>query len=121
MDIRYPDIGVYAGRLAQHCGSIGCSVRLAPVLLEGLSVTLSSVQQILMQVGPILSAVLFIIAGIMYSIGQLMPPDKRAQFHSTSVNIIMGAIIVAILSVASTSLAVASSHLLSNLTANTSV
>ena len=79
---------------------------------------LSSVKGILAQVGPILSAVLFIVAGVFYALGQVMPPDKRANFHSTAINIIIGAIVVGVLSVASTSLATASSHLLSNMTSN---
>jgi hypothetical protein len=69
---------------------------------------------VLSQVGPILGAVLFIVAGVFYAVGQVMPPDKRANFHTASINIIIGAIIISLLSVASTSLAVASSHLLAN-------
>ncbi len=80
--------------------------------------TLNFVQSILTQIGPILSAVLFILAGIFYAIGQLFPTYKRATFHSASIDIIIGAIIVAVLSVASTGLAVASTHLLTNATAN---
>ncbi|MDE1761787.1 MAG: hypothetical protein KGH59_03850 [Candidatus Micrarchaeota archaeon] len=80
--------------------------------------TLGYVQQILTQVGPMLSAVLFIVAGIFYAVGQVLPPDKKANFHTTSVNVIIGAIIVAVLSVASSGLAVASTHLLVNVTAN---
>ncbi len=81
--------------------------------------TLNSVQSILAQIGPTLSAVLFIIAGIFYALGQLFPTYKRATLHSASIDIIIGAIIVAVLSVASTGLAVASTHLLTNTTANT--
>lgn len=80
--------------------------------------TLSSLQLILSQIGPLLSAVLFIIAGIFYAIGQILPPDKKANFHTTSINIIIGAIMVAVLSVASNGLALASSHLLSNISSN---
>ncbi|MGC8479386.1 MAG: hypothetical protein ACP5M9_01825 [Candidatus Micrarchaeia archaeon] len=80
--------------------------------------TLGSVQNILAQIGPTLSAVLFILAGIFYAIGQLFPTYKRATFHSASIDIIIGAIIVAVLSVASTGLAVASTHLLTNSTVN---
>ncbi len=79
---------------------------------------LSSIKGILSQIGPILSGVLFIVAGVFYALGQVMPPDKRANFHSTAINIIIGAIVVGVLSVASTSLATASSHLLSNVTSN---
>ncbi len=82
---------------------------------------LSYVKEVLTQVGPILSGVLFVVAGIFYAIGQLLPPDKRANFHTTAINIIIGAIVVGVLSVASTSLATASTHLLSNATANASV
>ncbi|MCL4381006.1 MAG: hypothetical protein M1331_03030 [Candidatus Marsarchaeota archaeon] len=79
---------------------------------------LNYIKFVLNQVGPALSAILFIIAGIFYAIGQLMPPDKKANFHTTAVNIIIGAVVVAVLSVASTSFANASTHLLSNFTVN---
>jgi hypothetical protein len=81
---------------------------------------LNYIKVILSQVGPALSGVLFVIAGIFYAVGQMLPPDKKANFHTTAINIIIGAVVVGILSVASTSLAVASTHLLSNFTsANT--
>jgi hypothetical protein len=78
--------------------------------------TLSYVQTLLMQIGPILSALLFIIAGIFYALGQLFPSYQRASFHTTAIDIIIGAIIVAVLSFASNGFALASTHLLSNLT-----
>ncbi len=79
---------------------------------------LGTVKAILAQAGPILSGVLFTVAGVFYALGQMMPPDKRANFHSTAVNIIIGAIVVGVLSVAATSLATASTHLLNNVTSN---
>jgi hypothetical protein len=83
---------------------------------------LNKIQLVLMQVGPALSAVLFVLAGIFYAIGQFLPPEKKANFHTAAVNIIIGAIVVGVLSVASTSLAVASTHLIGNLTAiNTTI
>ncbi len=86
----------------------------------GILSELAYIKTLLSQIGPILSAVLFIVAGIFYALGQIMPPDKRANFHTASINIIIGAIIIGVLSVASTSLALASSHLLSNATINAS-
>ena len=80
--------------------------------------TLDYIQHLLTQIGPILSAVLFITAGIFYAIGQLFPPYKRADFHTAAVDIIIGAIIVAVLSLAATGLALASAHLLANFTSN---
>ena len=82
---------------------------------------LDSIQMVLTQVGPSLSAMLFVLAGIFYALGQMLPPDKKANFHTAAINIIIGAVVVGALSVASTSLAVASTHLLSNVTANSSI
>lgn len=84
----------------------------------GILPELDSIKLTLSQVGPALSAILFVVAGIFYAIGQMLPPDKKANFHTTAVNVIIGAIVVGILSVASTSLAAASTHLLGNVTAN---
>lgn len=83
----------------------------APLLSQ-----LDYIKTVLTQVGPALSAILFVIAGIFYAVGQMLPPDKKANFHTTAINIIIGAIVVGVLSVASTSLAIASTHLLSNVT-----
>ncbi len=77
---------------------------------------ISQVKSTLSQVGPALSATLFVIAGIFYAIGQLLPPDKKANFHTTAINIIIGAIVIGVLSMASDTLALASTHLLSNIT-----
>ncbi|MGC8572059.1 MAG: hypothetical protein ACP5RI_01730 [Candidatus Micrarchaeia archaeon] len=79
---------------------------------------LSNVKSMLAQIGPALSAMLFIVAGIFYAFGQLLPPEKKAQFHTTAINVIIGAIVIAALSFASTSLATASTQLLSNFTSN---
>lgn len=106
------------------------SMPLIIVLIFGLHISnaasqssligqLGNIRLLLSQVGPILSALLFIIAGIFYAIGQILPPDKRANFHTASINIIIGAIVVGVLSFASTSLANASAHLLVNMTSNT--
>jgi hypothetical protein len=81
--------------------------------------TLSRIQQLLMQVGPILSAMLFVLAGILYALGQLFPSYKRASLHTMAIDMIIGAIVVAVLSVASTNLAIASTHLIANFTSNT--
>ena len=88
----------------------------APIDLNIVS-QLSFVKFVLSQLGPAISAVMFVIAGIFYSLGQIMPPDKKAHFHTTAINIIIGAIVVGILSVASTTLASASSGLLNNVSA----
>ena len=93
----------------------GANAASAPIVSE-----LNNIKLILSQVGPALSAVLFVIAGIFYAIGQLLPPDKKANFHTAAINIIIGAVVVGVLSVAATSLAIASTHLIGNLTVNSS-
>lgn len=82
---------------------------------------LDNIKLILIQIGPALSAVLFVLAGIFYAIGQMLPPDKKANFHTAAINIIIGAVVVGALSVASTSLAIASTQLLSNFTTTNAV
>ena len=77
---------------------------------------LTNIKVLLTQIGPAISAIMFIIAGILYALGQLMPSHVKANFHSTAINIIIGAVVVAVLSVASTSFAIASTHLIGNLT-----
>ncbi len=98
-------------------GLFSRSTYASPVGLDILA-TLGQVQNLLMRIGPILSSVLFVVAGIFYALGQLFPSSKRANLHSAAIDIIIGAVIVAVLSVASTGLALASTHLLSNLTTN---
>jgi len=111
-----------AKKLAKYMTIPVLATLLASRLVEAAATTslvsqLNNIQAILMQVGPALSAVLFVLAGIFYAIGQMLPPDKKANFHTAAVNIIIGAIVVGVLSVASTSLAVASTHLIGNFTA----
>lgn len=98
---------------AKSAGAAGFMFQITPEL--------DQVKSALTQIGPALSAVLFIMAGVFYALGQVLPPEKKAHFHTASVNIIIGAIVVAVLSVASTSLATASTHLLSNITTNNSI
>ena len=80
--------------------------------------TLNYIQGLLTRIGPILSAILFIIAGLLYAIGQLFPSHQRGSFHTTAGDMIVGAIILAVLSVTANSFALASTHLLSNVTAS---
>ncbi len=104
-------VAFFALFLAGQANAAGITLQVLPQL--------DSIRTVLSQIGPALSAVLFIVAGVFYALGQVMPPDKKAHFHTTAVNIIIGAIVIGVLSVASTSLAIASTHLLGNMTNNT--
>lgn len=81
--------------------------------------TLNYIQTLLMHIGPLLSAILFVLAGIFYALGQLFPSYQRASFHTTAIDLIIGAVIVATLSVTSSGFALASTHLLTNITNST--
>lgn len=91
-------------------------VRLGYAASPGILSDLNYAKTVLGQLGPALSAMLFILAGIFYAVGQMLPPDKKANFHTVAINIIIGAIVVAALSFAATSLATASTHALGNFT-----
>lgn len=116
-----------AGKVARYITAPALAVMLAARLADAAATNssivtqLNGIQIVLAQAGPALSAVLFVLAGIFYAIGQMLPPDKKANFHTAAVNIIIGAIVVGVLSVASTSLAVASSHLLGNVITNSTL
>ncbi len=110
-------------RLAIPIGAIAFSLvgnTYAASAFVALQITtqLNGIGALLGQIAPLLSAAMFILAGIFYAIGQIMPPDKKAAFHTTSVNIIIGAIVLAALSFAAVGLASTSAHLLTNSTAN---
>ena len=92
------------------------TVAAQPVQLDIIS-TLGYVQALLTKIGPILSSVLFVTAGVFYALGQIFPSYKRATLHSMAIDIVIGAIVVAVLSVMSTSLAVTSAHLFVNVSA----
>ena len=77
--------------------------------LGGISATLTAI-------ATALAVALFILAGIFYAIGQIMPPDKKATYHTTCVNILIGAVVLSALSFAATGLANTSAHLLVNAT-----
>ncbi len=59
--------------------------------------SLKEIQNLIYTISPILSATLFMIAGLIYAIGQLLPPYQRATFHTMAINIIIGAIVLSIL------------------------
>lgn len=115
----------FAMRIAKYVTAPTLAILLASRIIDAASSPLVSelnnIQLILTQVGPALSAVLFIVAGIFYALGQMLPPEKKANFHTAAVNIIIGAIVVGVLSFASTSLALASTHLLVNTTLNSTI
>lgn len=66
---------------------------------------LGDVKNSLVEIGPVLSSIMFALAGIVYAIAQLMPYYEKAKLHSIAINLIVGAIVVGVLTLSSGSLA----------------
>ena len=66
---------------------------------------LKSLQGTLQQVGPALSAIMFVLAGIIYAFGQLQPAEARGKYQAWAMGLIVGGFVVGALSVAAPTLA----------------
>ncbi|MGB9703405.1 MAG: hypothetical protein ACP5HJ_03935 [Candidatus Micrarchaeia archaeon] len=75
------------------------------LLKASINSFLSDVKNTLTEIGPVMSSIMFALAGIVYAIAQLLPYDKKAKLDSTAINLIIGAIVVGVLTLASGNLA----------------
>ena len=66
---------------------------------------LRSLQTTLQEIGPILSAILFVVAGIIYAFGQLQPAEGRGRYQSWAMGLVVGGFVVGALSFAAPALA----------------
>jgi hypothetical protein len=73
---------------------------------------LKDLQATLQEIGPALSAILFIVAGIVYAFGQLQPAEVRGKYQAWAMGLIVGAFVVGALSLAGDTLAAAAGNLL---------
>lgn len=81
---------------------------IAPVMAQGTggNVTvgrgavdfLTSMKGTLTEIGPILSAIMFVIAGIIYAFGQLQPAESRGRYQAWAMGLIVGGFVVGALS-----------------------
>lgn len=80
---------------------------------KGTVTFLRSLQQTLTEIGPILSAIMFIVAGIIYAFGQLQPAEARGKYQAWAMGLIVGGFVVGALSIAAPALAGIAGGLLS--------
>jgi hypothetical protein len=66
---------------------------------------LQDIRDSLKEIGPMLSSIMFAIAGIVYALAQLMPYYDKAKLQATAINLIIGAVVVGVLTLASSNLA----------------
>ncbi|MCX8197541.1 MAG: hypothetical protein N3G80_04495 [Candidatus Micrarchaeota archaeon] len=78
----------------------------------GLVDTLTSIQNSLLEIGPIVSVILIVLGGLSYGFANMQPSDQRGKFITTAYALIAGGIVVAAITGAATLIAQQSSTLL---------
>ena len=72
---------------------------------KGTVTFLQDLQATLQAIGPALSAILFVLAGIIYAFGQLQPAEVRGKYQAWAMGLVVGGFVVGALSVAAPTLA----------------
>lgn len=78
----------------------------------GVIETLTGIQSVLLQIGPILSVILIVCGGIAYGLAQTQPSDQRGKYITTAYALIAGGIVVAAITGAAGLIAENSANLL---------
>lgn len=60
-----------------------------------LEATLDGIRATLEAIAPTLSIILIIMAGIVYGLAQMQPPDTRGKWQTTAMGLLVGGIIIA--------------------------
>jgi len=74
--------------------------------------TLTGIQNVLLQIGPLVSVILIVLGGLSYGLAQTQPSDQRGKYISTAYALIAGGIVVAAITGAATLIAGQSANLL---------
>jgi len=78
----------------------------------GVVDTLSGIESLLLQLGPIISVILIVLGGIVYGLSQTQPSDQRGKYITSAYAMIAGGIVVAAITGAATLIAQNSANLL---------
>ncbi|MCX6772284.1 MAG: hypothetical protein NTV88_00755 [Candidatus Micrarchaeota archaeon] len=76
--------------------------------------TLTSIENILLQIGPIVSVILIVLGGLAYGMAQTQPSDQRGKYITTAYALIAGGIVVAAITGAATFIASQSTTLITD-------
>ena len=74
--------------------------------------TLTGIEGVLLQIGPIISVILIVCGGLAYGFAQAQPADQRGKYITTAYALIAGGIVVAAVTGAATVIAQNSANLL---------
>jgi len=69
-----------------------------------LETLLTSISLTLMNIGPTLSLIMILLAGIIYALAQAQTPDKRGKWVGWATNLFIGGLILAAIVVGATSI-----------------
>jgi hypothetical protein len=78
----------------------------------GVVETLSSMQNVLLAIGPIVAVILIVLGGLSYGIAMTQPSDHRGKYITTAYALIAGGVVVAAITGAATLIASQSANLL---------
>lgn len=78
----------------------------------GVVDTLSGIQELLLQAGPLVSVILIVLGGIAYGMAMTQPSDQRGKYITTAYALIAGGVVVAAITGAATLIAGQSANLL---------
>jgi hypothetical protein len=78
----------------------------------GLVDSLSGIEGVLLQLGPIVSVILIVLGGLAFGLAQTQPADQRGKYVTTAYALIAGGIVVAAITGAATLIASSSETLL---------
>ena len=74
--------------------------------------TMTGIEGVLLQLGPIISVILIVLGGLAYGIAQTQPSDQRGKYITTAYALIAGGVVVAAITGAATLIAGSSATLL---------
>lgn len=78
----------------------------------GVVDTLTGIEGLLLQSGPIVSVILIVLGGLAYGFAQTQPSDQRGKYITTAYALIAGGVVVAAVTGAATLIAQNSANLL---------
>ncbi|MFA4982882.1 MAG: hypothetical protein WC588_01570 [Candidatus Micrarchaeia archaeon] len=78
----------------------------------GVLDTLTGIESLLLQLGPVVSVILIVLGGLAYGLAQTQPSDQRGKYITTSYALIVGGVVVAAVTGAATMIASSSATLL---------
>lgn len=78
----------------------------------GLDVLASSVEQFLLDIGPVIAIILIVLGGITYGIAQTQPGEMRGKWQTAAISMFIGGVIIAVITGAASLIQTTSAGLL---------